>query len=231
MGAALGDLDAALAMVRTPKTVSYVDPYTGEERSAEFGAEELMRLIHLASYQPLFIATFPQLFRDARSGRWGPLLAQLKIAEATSGIAMGLHFAVACAEDVPLLSPTDVAAEASTRLGRSSIDVYLEVCRDWPRLHEAKPKPPLMSDVPVLLLSGAWDPVTPPEGAAEVASHLPHALNLTLPGQGHNVIGTGCVPRLVERFITAGTEVGLDTSCLQRIKPLPPFISRTGWAP
>jgi pimeloyl-ACP methyl ester carboxylesterase len=232
LGPALAPLDEALKTLQTAQPVSYPDPYTGELHADTFSAEDLMRLIQVEAYQPLFIATFPQLFRDARDKHWGTLAAQAKILERTSGIAAGLHYAIACAEDVPQLTDADAESEAKTRMGRSSLDAYRAVCRDWP----VTPAPatrlePLKSDAPTLLLSGEWDPVTPPEGAALVAATLTHARHLVLPGQGHNVIGVGCMPRVVAHFLEAGKLEGLDVTCLEKVKPLRPFTSRTGWDP
>jgi pimeloyl-ACP methyl ester carboxylesterase len=232
LGAELGKLDDALGHLRTPRPVDFADPYTGDLRHDEFAAVDLMNLIHTLAYQPLFIATFPQLFRDARDGRWGALAAQAKILERTSGIATGLHYAVACAEDAGQLTDADGEAEARTRLGRFSFDSYREACRDWP-VTPAPPErlTPLTSDAPTLLLSGQWDPVTPPEGAELVARTLSHAKHLVLPGQGHNVLAVGCMPKVLARFVEAGRVETLDTACLAKVKPLRPFTSRTGWDP
>ncbi len=58
---------------------------------------------------------------------------------------------------------------------------------------------PVHSDRPVLLLSGEFDPVTPPRYGEQVARTLPNGRHLVLRGQGHNVITAGCAPRLLGR--------------------------------
>jgi pimeloyl-ACP methyl ester carboxylesterase len=225
-------LDEALAALATPRQVTYLDPFTGAERSTRFGAADLMSLVHTLAYQPLFIAALPQVFRDARAGNLGLLAAQRRIAMRSAGIELGMHFAVACAEDAPQLTDADAAAEATTRLGREQADVYRAVCRDWPvRPAPAERLTPLHSDVPTLLLSGEWDPVTPPAGAEAVKASLGRARHLVLKGQGHNVFATGCVPKLLAHFIERGALEDLDTSCVERVRALRPFTSRTGWDP
>lgn len=228
----LATLDAALVALEKPRHVTYADPYTGAPRERDFGARELMRLVHTAAYQPLFVAALPQLFRDARDGNLAPLAAQLRVTERSAGVSSGLHFAVACAEDVPRLTDADGEEEARTRLGRAGFDGYRAICREWPR-HEAPAArlEPLSSDAPALLLSGEWDPVTPPSGAAQVAAGLKHAKHLVLRGQGHNVIAVGCVPRVLARFLDEPVIEKLDTACVDRIRPLKPFTSRVGWEP
>jgi pimeloyl-ACP methyl ester carboxylesterase len=225
-------LDEALAQLRTPRPVTYEDPFTGEPRTTHFGARELMSLIHLEAYHPLLIATFAQTFRDAHQGNLARLAAQQRIFERSAGIALGLHFAIACAEDAPRLQDVDGEAEAHTRLGRMTFDAYRAVCRDWPH-REAPPArlEPLKSEAPTLLLSGEWDPVTPPDGAEAVAGALTQAKHVVLRGQGHHVLGVGCVPAVVARFVESGRLTGLDTSCAERVRPLRSFTSRTGWSP
>ncbi len=58
--------------------------------------------------------------------------------------------------------------------------------------------------MPVLLLSGELDPVTPPEYGDQVAAHFPRATHLVAPGQGHIVTTRGCMGDLVSEFIIAG---------------------------
>ena len=60
---------------------------------------------------------------------------------------------------------------------------------------------PLYSDVPVLLLSGEADPVTPPADAERAARGLERRRLLVLAGEGHGQLATGCVPRLMAQFL------------------------------
>ena len=85
--------------------------------------------------------------------------------------------------------------------------------------------------MPVLVLSGEYDPVTPPRYGAEIVAALPHARQLVLPGQGHAVIGVGCMPKLFAQFIEKADAGALDASCLARLSPTPPFAGRYGWEP
>jgi hypothetical protein len=82
------------------------------------------------------------------------------------------------------------------------------------------------SDVPVLLLSGTYDPVTPPRFAAEVAPHLSRGLHVVVPFGHHGTWGLShdeCVHDLIATFIDRGTTAGLDTACVSTMQP-PPFV-------
>jgi pimeloyl-ACP methyl ester carboxylesterase len=86
-------------------------------------------------------------------------------------------------------------------------------------------------DRPVLLLSGELDPVTPPRYGEAVVKHLPNGRHLVAPGQGHNVMAAGCVPRLMGRFVATADASGLDAACLEQLAPPPPFLGAYGWGP
>jgi hypothetical protein len=60
---------------------------------------------------------------------------------------------------------------------------------------------------------------------------LPESLLVTVPAAGHGIATIGCGPRLVADFIQNGTTSGLDTSCIQKMKPSPFFIDFTGSKP
>jgi pimeloyl-ACP methyl ester carboxylesterase len=119
---------------------------------------------------------------------------------------------------------------------------FQRACDSWPHqpvdpsFHE-----PVGSTVPVLLLSGEWDPATPPWRAEVALETLPGGLHLVVPSAGHafqGLQGAGCVDRLVEEFVVAGAHEGLDTGCLTEIRrpsfrvdplPLRPAVAAPGF--
>jgi hypothetical protein len=50
-------------------------------------------------------------------------------------------------------------------------------------------------------------------------------------GQGHNVIGAGCMPKLFAQFIDKADARSLDAKCLGTLPYAPPFTSFNGWEP
>ena len=62
----------------------------------------------------------------------------------------------------------------------------------------------VVSDVPALLVSGALDPVTPPESGEAVAARLGNSLHLVVPFGAHGTGGlqdNGCLARLLREFV------------------------------
>ena len=141
----------------------------------------------------------------------------------------GLYLSVLCAEDVPFYP--DNPAPVPSYLPDHTAEMAKQ-CAVWPSAQIADTfKQPVKSDVPTLLLSGEADPITPPTNAEQAANTLSNRINLVVPGIGHNVIYRGCVPKILENFIETGTTTGLDTACVQNIRPAPFMINFSGSRP
>ncbi len=100
--------------------------------------------------------------------------------------------------------------------------------------HEAVPaalKEPVSSDVPVLLLSGEADPVTPPANGEQAAKTLTNSLHLVVPEMGHGQFYRGCMPRVITSFIQQGSLENLDTTCVSEVKAPPFFLTLAGPQP
>ena len=72
--------------------------------------------------------------------------------------------------------------------------------------------------MPVLILTGQWDPVTPPSNAERAAKTLTNSLNIVVPSGAHGLDGLegmDCIDNLIVEFIERGTTKGLDTSCVK----------------
>lgn len=102
-------------------------------------------------------------------------------------IAYGMHLSVLCPEDVnPVTDAQIAAATKDTRIGSYIVDEYRTACRLWPKASVASDfRTPVTARVPVLLVSGKYDPVTPPELAERVAKSLPLARHIVVQTSGH----------------------------------------------
>ena len=87
--------------------------------------------------------------------------------------------------------------------------------------------------VPVLLLSGAIDPVTPPRHGARVAQALgARARHVVVPAAGHGLLALPCVRDQVFRFVDADDEaaaLAADGGC-PATRPRPPVFVAPGAA-
>lgn len=201
-----------------------------QEEVPTFG--HLAILLRMYAYSPETATVLPFLLHEAANGRYEAMLAQAESlgANLTEQIYHGMQLSVSCTEDADELR-ADPSQEGSV-IGNQLVEFTRAQCEVWPKgVRDPAFREPLDGDVPVLLLSGELDPVTPPSYADEVASHLSKARHLVLPGQGHSVVGLGCAPKLFAQFLEKLDPSGLDAECLQRLKPLPPFAGPYGWEP
>ena len=215
-----------------PHEVTFRDPRTFESVSRTLTPGALVGVVRLFAYEPESAALLPLSIDAAAHGDFAPLLGQQRLLDAdlAADINGGMGMSVICSEDADQLraQPQD----AATMLGNLLVEQIKAQCGLWP--HGTAPPDfhaPLRSDKPVLILSGARDPVTPPKYGEEIMPGLSNARQLVLKGQGHAVLGRGCMPKLIEQFIDHPDPKGLDAGCLDRLGPTPAFVDFNGAAP
>jgi len=144
---------------------------------------------------------------------------------------MGVHLAVQCHEEMAFADPAEVAAAVAAQpalaepLAGQIVEgpAGFETCRRWPS-GRAGPEEdqPVRSEVPTLILSGGFDPITPAEWGREVGRSLTHSTFVAFPPLGHGVgLGPGCPSDVVRAFL-ADPAAPLDASCAALMPP-PPF--------
>lgn len=218
--------DWAVLLKSLPKAVVVPDALTGEPTPLLLTRDVLLGTVRGPLYLPALAAALPAAIDAAARGRYEALagIAALLSARKGNQLAMGMHFSVVCAEDLPRLATARDPPGAD--FGPDFARLYARVCADWPRgdvpaAFYAVPR----SASPVLLLSGGLDPATPPRHGARVALALgPLAQHVVVPYAGHGVMGLGCMREVIYRFIDAADDsaaIAVDASCALRI-PRPP---------
>jgi len=167
----------------------------------------------------------------------------------------GLYMAVACF-DYPQLfsmraSPARRRAQLAARvasgpeafrpfslrewMGVSAYTQPYRACLDWPApRHVARPVPagsrPLPASVPVLILGGDLDSLTPEPDTVELAPRigrrsrvvaLRNSVHVTSEGDTYLRDGTRCARAIIRSFVRAPARIArLDASCASRIPPI-----------
>ncbi len=235
------DLPQAFARIRSrleeqPVTVEIPNPVTGRREALDFGAPELTGAVRLLAYHANSIAILPLLIDTAAEGDFEPLAAQFQMisAQMSDALALGMHNAVMCSEDAPFYASNDIdhnALEASY-IGIVQLEAIETMCSLWP----AGPvdddfREPLDTAIPVLLLSGDADPITPPRYASLAMVDLEHARHLIGEQQGHGQAAVGCTPRLIGEFVASADPDDVDATCMERSFVMPFFLDFAGPAP
>jgi pimeloyl-ACP methyl ester carboxylesterase len=213
------DLEAVRKRIEKGVTVTVTNTITGEKQEVRPTWGLVAEGIRFLMYGQA-AAELPLQIRKAAQGDLTPLV-QMSIERRLNineGLYMGLNFSVTCAEDLPFISEEMIRRTTpGTYLGDYRIRQQKAVCEIWPRgklapdVHE-----PVRSNVPVLLLSGERDPVTPPAGAEEASRFLTNRLHVVVPRGSHGG-GGDCTQNLVRDFIDRASVQGLDTSCVATV--------------
>lgn len=216
-------LDAA------PAELELKSPKTGKSEKVKFSRGNFAESIRFYNYAPGGGAVLPVLLHRAFQGDLLPFAEQVLDTEPAfrDWFAWGAHLAVSCSEDEAFY-PKDLSAfTMGTFLGDYRIAMQRRLCAGWPRgpvpadLHQ-----PLVSDTPVLLISGQFDPVTPPWMAREVARHLSRSKHVVIEHGHHGlnrISNIQCLQGLMTGFLAKGSIDGLDASCTATMKR-PPFV-------
>ncbi|MCI0672914.1 MAG: alpha/beta hydrolase [Myxococcaceae bacterium] len=220
---------------RTPEHVRAPHPVTGEPLEVTVDRELFVGNLRALLYVPEMSALAPLLIDRAERGDWRPFLG---LAEQLSGgfvegMSLGLFLSVVCTEDAPFVTPDAVARDAAgTWVGEGMGKRILEACGVWPKGElPAGYREPVRTEVPVLLLSGELDPVTPPSWGEDAARTLTHSLHVVVPAVGHGAWSHACARDLVRDFVSAGRVEGLRPTCGEAAKRPPFFIHFAGPTP
>jgi pimeloyl-ACP methyl ester carboxylesterase len=208
-----------------PVEAEVSDPQTGRTTRARFSREVVAEGIRFVLYSSEASAALPLLFHQAAAGDWKPLAQTVVYAKAGVDeiITRGVFFSVTCSQDFPFIDPAEVPARtAGSFLGDDRVRQHIAVCALWPHTRiDPQEREAIHSDIPVLMISGERDPVTPPAFADRASRFLTRSLHVVEPGASHED-SFPCMIELTNDFIRRGTTEGLDTSsCLSQMKPLP----------
>lgn len=182
-------------------------------------------------YQPAGARRVPLILNRAAAGDLAPFYAATRASPFM--YADGMAFTVICSESMALMNVAKARTAAKgTLFGDYRLRRQQEACAEWPRAKvSADHLKPVKSNVPVLLVSGELDSVTPPEGTAEVAKGLPNAKHVVISASGHIFDGMSgidsCLDPLILRFLRSANAKSLDLSCVAAMKP-PPFSTVGG---
>ena len=179
-------------------------------------------------YDVHFIQRIPSLIYDLREGRLQDVITFGVAHEALMrNTSLGMHYTVQCQEEHISSSFRDYAGLIAAHPHLSGyLDYPVEgsatlsrLCDMW----QAKARPdtansPVESDIPALLLSGNFDPITPPSYADMAYETLSASYNYLLPQVGHGVLRSDhCALEIALAFI-ADPATEPDSSCIAETK-------------
>lgn len=207
-----------------PRRVEVADPQDPAlTLSVEVTRDWMAEQVRLVLYYGFTSRALPwALHRAHGEDDWAPLtrLALFIDRFFQSTLADGVLLTVQCSEHMDFDPDAALERGAATLFGNYRLEQQLQGCAAWPhrrsghRLGVPRPRP---LAVPTLLLSGRWDPVTPPAYAEDATAYLPDFLHLILEEGQHGPYdlegGWQCVNGIWADFLERGGLDGLDASC------------------
>ncbi|MFV0542651.1 MAG: alpha/beta hydrolase [Marinicella pacifica] len=204
------------------------NPVSGEYETFELTRDFAVLGLRMFAYSPETMGMIPLLVSLANHEQPENLAQQafMVTSSLTENLNNALELSVVCAEDVPFL-PKEQNTQNSL-FGDEFYEMMRSRCEYWDsEVVDASFKDPVESDIPTLLLSGEYDPVTPPAFAEKALETLSNAQHLVAQGQGHIVANRGCMPKIVTAFIEE-PEQELETECMNNFNQPAFFINLNG---
>ena len=220
------DLDAIRdALRRQPARVKVKHPATGAEGELVLSEPGFGDGLRVMLYSEETGRRVPLMLQRARGGDYAPF-AQAAVSSGYNfrkALAMGLLLSVSCPEDLWRIRPEEIATTVGNSfIGDRRVRGQLAACGAWPKHRlPASFYEPFVSDVPVVLVSGDLDPVTPPHWGETMKRSFRHAVHIVVPGA--HVSDNPCIDAITNQVFTSGKVEGLDTSCVAKLTN-PPFV-------
>ena len=214
-------------LIKGPVDVEWQPPNSATPIKVSVSRNVVAEAVRYLLYNPGGASRVPLFVHQAAEGNFTPLAqAALNYRKNLVGTGSnGMYLTVTCAEDIPWVKRGEGESERfaqNTFLGDYRLQEQREACALWPRARvDSDYFKPVRSDVPVLILTGEWDPVTPPANGDFVARTFPNSLHVVVPHGAHGLgglEGLDCVERLGAEFVEHGRSKGLDTSCVKNIR-------------
>jgi pimeloyl-ACP methyl ester carboxylesterase len=217
-------LDAA------PAPVTVVDPTTGQRVQEDLDGAGLVGFLFQSLYSTELLELLPEILGAADAGEYGSIgLLLSAFSQQLDLVSTGQQLAVQCEEEVSFSDRDAVAAAAAEQplvedffTGAPTLGPgVFDVCASWQAGEPgAEEDEAVTSDVPALVLAGAFDPITPPRWGEEIAADLSASTFVEFPATGHGSLPSHeCAADVVTAFLDdPGAEP--DTGCVADVDPL-----------
>jgi len=185
---------------------------------ATVSAELVASLLQTAMYSAVSIAYLPQIIQEIFDGDYSLFAPELSAESSTSTLLdSATYFSTVCAEDAPFSSPAAMNARLGAIPGAwrrwfAPTSIF-DVCDVWQvPAAPAVDHQPVDSSVPTLVMSGAFDPITPPSYGALAAQTLARSQSVVLTEEAHGSSTSPCGKRILRDFLNDPSAT-VDSTC------------------
>lgn len=175
----------------TPLEIQVINPNTKKPEFFKLRGRDLITVFTAASTGD--VPGIPLQMERILNGDYTAIQTSLAglFKEPGSGAGVGMRLSVWCAEEHPFSDQKNIQKEKDKYpiiKGLSPAVYNAKICETWGV--QAAPKrenQAVKSNIPVLLLNGQYDELTPPHWANAMQKNLPNSFQMTFPGWRHSV--------------------------------------------
>jgi pimeloyl-ACP methyl ester carboxylesterase len=234
--------DLVTELDANPITVTTSDYPSGTLTETVTGTT-VMNIILSSIKNSYFISTAPQSIYRFKEGDFSTLvIAQSSLPFTFEGISPGLFISMMCHEHILTTSTEELQSASNRQIIKEFAwlpfygdpEEIFKTCKSWgatgPVVGE---NDATLSDIPSLIITGAYDPTTPPMYGKQIAEELSNHYYFEFPNQGHTPTATdvsGCAMDIVLEFLGDPTTEP-DRNCLNELKPIEFVVPYTGEPP
>lgn len=207
-----------------PIAQSIYHPITGEKTELLLTVDKVTETLRTTLYDLGSRQLLPYLVHSAKEGDYRGLATMIasnaSAADAPGSLYTGLTMNIICNEDMTRANEDDFTKDADNYFnGELGFSVFTDTCEHWPKWQApADFAEPVKTDVPVLLFSGKYDPVTPPEYAEMAIKDLSNAKHVVIEFGSHVASLRKCLDP-IKTFIQSASFDEVDFSCATESSP------------
>lgn len=205
-----------LNQIGAEQNINYTHPVTGELVNTTTSRDTVAQIIFSAIYSPSGRSFVPYALTQAvLKNNWAPmsvLSTQIDKYMGQRSIYMATHLSITCAEESAAIN-TDATLDDQFFNG-STLTMFKALCQFWPVAKQALPRPEQNQiTVPTVMISGSYDPITPPQLAEHALGSFQNARHIVIENGGHINSTTLCVKSFITKFIKTPNDPELEPKC------------------
>jgi pimeloyl-ACP methyl ester carboxylesterase len=213
-----------LIQLEKPITQSIYHPITGLKVEVILTKSKVTESLRGTLYALSTRQLLPYVVHASAKGDYRPLAAMISqntgSEHSPGSLYTGLTMNIICNEDMPRAVESDFKQDADNYFnGELGFTNFTDVCKYWPKWQAPEDfAEPVTVDVPVLLFSGKYDPVTPPAYGDMADKNLPNSKHVVIKDGSHVASLSMCMDA-VKEFMQSATFDGVDFSCADKSVP------------
>ena len=191
-----------------PAHFQTIDPTTNKSYNVVMAGDDFVFVLFNALYVTQAIPVLPRMIFQVRDHNYTLLSQIYGTVEFDNTSSDGMFYSDECSEDWDFLTQHDIAAAMQGITSQiqpalqGDLQLEYDACRLWHvQQSPSAQKQPVVSDIPTLVLSDEYDPITPPAYGKLTAQTLKNSYYFLFPGLGHGAeYNSACVDSIISAF-------------------------------